>query len=140
MLSLETWTVVIPLIIAILLWYLNEVSKRKWELYARKEERYKQLLISLKGFYDATQDTAQKAAFLEELNLCWLYSPDEVIRKAYAFLDTVKVGADTTPKEKADAAGDLALAVRKDILPRPLWKLGRKTKLAPSDFKHLHTT
>ena len=49
--NLGFWTIVAPVFLAILAWYLNERAKRKWEEYGRKEERYKELLRTLKGFY-----------------------------------------------------------------------------------------
>ncbi|CEO89924.1 hypothetical protein [Syntrophaceticus schinkii] len=36
--------IIIPLIVAIVTWYLNERSKRIFEAYIRKEERYAELM------------------------------------------------------------------------------------------------
>jgi hypothetical protein len=115
-----------------LIW--NERSKRNWEEYHRKEQNYKTLLITLNGFHVATENVDQKAAFLEQVNLSWLYCPDVVIKKAYAFLDTVQTGAIATENEKVAALAELVFTLRKDLLSR---KLLNKTKLKAGDFRLL---
>jgi len=135
--NLGFWTIAAPVFLAIIAWYLNERAKRKWEEYGRKEERYKELLRTLKGFYLTTHDQELKKEFIHQVNLCWLYTPDEVIQKAYAFLDKVRVGANSKDKDKESAAGALVVAIRKDLLSR---KMVKKTKLQASDYKHLRST
>ena len=135
--NLGFWTIVAPAFLAIFAWYLNELAKRKWEEYGRKEERYKELLRTLKGFYVTTLDSKLKEEFIHQVNLCWLYTPDEVIQKAYAFLDTVHTSANVQDKDKENAVGALVVAIRKDLLSR---KMVRKTKLQASDYKHLRST
>jgi hypothetical protein len=123
----------LPLAAGVVAWLVNENQRRRWEEYRRKEERYRELLKALQGFY-ATHDTARKQVFLEELSLCWLYCPDEVIGKAYAFLDTVKTGVRATDQEKEAAAGAFVAAVRRDLLGK---RLVSKTNLQGSDFRFL---
>ena len=118
-------------------WYLNERSKRIYEEYKRKEERYSELIKSLKGFYVGSLSKELKDEFLNQLNLCWMYCSDEVIYKAYKFLLTVHTGKKYPDAEKEEAVGDFILAIRKDLINRkPL----KKTKLEPKDFKHLRVT
>jgi Pyruvate/2-oxoacid:ferredoxin oxidoreductase delta subunit len=131
------WTIAAPAFLAIFAWYLNERAKRKWEEYGRKEERYKELLRTLKGFYVTTHDPKLKEEFIHQVNLCWLYTPDEVIQKAYAFLDNVCVGTNSKDKDKEGAVGALVVAIRKDLLSR---KMVKKTKLQASGYKHLRST
>jgi hypothetical protein len=50
------------------------------------------------------------------VNVCWLYGPDEVILKAYDFLDSVQTGSQTNEEGKKAAVGALMLAVRRDLL------------------------
>jgi hypothetical protein len=135
--NLGFWTISAPAFLAIIVWYLNERAKLKWEEYIRKEERYKELLRTLKGFYVKTHDTELKEEFIHQVNLCWLYTPDEVIQKAYAFLDKVRVGANSKDKDKEDAAGALVASIRKDLLSR---KMVNETKFQASDYKHLKST
>jgi len=135
--NLGFWTIVAPLFLAILAWHLNERAKRKWEEYGRKEERYKELLRTLKGFYVTTPDPKLKEEFIHQVNLCWRYTPDEVIQKAYTFLDKVHIGANAKAKDREDAVGALVVAIRKDLLSR---KTVKKTKLQASDYKHLRST
>jgi Pyruvate/2-oxoacid:ferredoxin oxidoreductase delta subunit len=93
-------SIFIPLVTAIIVWYANERSKRRWEQYVRKEENYKQLVRTLRGFYVTSLDSTLRNAFVEQVNLCWLYCPDEVIQKAYAFLSTVHTSELVSDEEK----------------------------------------
>ncbi len=116
--------------------FYNEHSKRIYEEYQRREERYSQLLQSLKGFYVSSPSKELREEFLNQLNLCWMYCPDEVIQKGYKFLFMVHTGAEDkyTNAERAKALGDFVLAIRKDLIDRePL----EKTELTPEDFKRL---
>jgi Pyruvate/2-oxoacid:ferredoxin oxidoreductase delta subunit len=127
----------LPLMGGVIAWYANERKKRQWEEYVRKEENYKVLIRSIKGFYADTHDQKIKEAFLEQLNLCWLYCPDNVITKAYDFLSTVQTGVISSHDVKEKALGDLIVTIRKDILSRNITKC---TNLKAEDFKHLRAT
>ena len=129
--------IVIPLVTATVLWYVNERSKRLSEQYVRKEENYKQLIKSLRGFYVASYDPGLRNSFIEQLNLCWLYCPDDVIKKAYAFLATVHTAQQVSDEQKELALGELVAAIRKDLLSRDIIK---ETTLSGKDFQHLVST
>lgn len=129
---------IIPLLGAVSAWILNERRKRIDDEYSRKEKKYESLIEGLRGFYD---DMAQKrdgkdlkARFLQELNKAWLYCPDEVIQKAYQFLNTVKGEGKYTQEQQKAATGELMLAIRKDLLSR---KPVKGTSLTPQDFQFL---
>ena len=119
-------------------WYWNEREKRLSEEYQRKEAKYVALIESLKGFYAETSDTEKKLKlkdkFLAELDKCWLYCPDEVIKKGYGFLQTVHDGTNLSENVKERAVGELVLSIRKDLLCR---KLVRSTHLKSENFKLL---
>jgi hypothetical protein len=138
-LSIDFLKVALPAAAAIITWVVNEWRRRAHEDYVRKEARYLELLKALRGFYVETQDSAMKQSFVDELTRCWLYCPDGVIRKAYAFLDTVRVGAKTTAVKKEQAAGDLVAALRCDLLGRRLL-LWRRTSLTGTDYQHIRAT
>lgn len=137
-------SILIPLIVVIITliggfvtWYLNERSKRIYEEYKRKEERYAQLISNLRGFYVDSFNKELREEFLKQLNLCWMYCPDEVIQKAYGFLMMVHTDKKYSDDEKEKAVGEFILAIRKDLVSRePL----RKTGLKPEDFRHLKAT
>jgi len=117
---------------------MNEWRKRVWEQYQRKEENYNELVLCLKGFYVGATDAIEiKAEFLNQLNRCWLYCPDDIIKKGYVFLDTVHTNKQSSDKIKEKALGDFITAIRKDLLSR---KLVRKTSLSSDDFRHLKVT
>jgi hypothetical protein len=133
----DFWKIMAPIALGISVWYLNERSKRTQDEYKRKEERYSELLRTIRGFYVDSQDKSLKEDFLLQLNLCWLYAPDEIIQHAYNFLDKVRVGEKASDEEKEKAAGELFTAIRRDILKR---KLLKETKLNSNDFRHLRAT
>jgi len=130
----------VPLVGAVLAWFWNERRKRVAEEYERKAEKYAALVDSLQGFYVGISEEdgrRLKARFLQELNKCWLYCPDEVIKKAYAFLDTAHTKAQHGDEAKERAVGELMLAIRRDLLAR---KPVRTTALTIKDFRHLKAT
>jgi hypothetical protein len=132
--SVEFWKILAPALIAIFAWSLNQSAKLEWEQYTRKEQSYKNLLESSRGFYSSTGDTQLRQKFLNELNQCWLYAPDEVIIKGYQFLETVHRGSGKTEQEQQNAMGEFVVAIRKDLLSR---EIVEETNLTPKDFKHL---
>jgi hypothetical protein len=135
--DIDFWKFSIPLVGAVVAWYLNERRKRAWEEYEKKEHNYQELIKSLKGFYVSHSDSERKALknhFIDQLNLCWLYSPDEVIRAGYAFLDSVHTDRKRTDSEKEAALGAFILEIRKDLLKR---RITKNTKLEDSDFRLL---
>lgn len=134
--SVDFWKFAAPLFGAVVAWFVNEWRKRVWEQYQRKEESYRELLRCLKGFYiGASNANELKAEFLSQLNRCWLYCPDEVILKGYAFLNTVHTANISTDEVKEKAMGNFVASIRNDLLSR---KLVKSTKLTGKDFKHLN--
>ena len=139
-----TVNILIPVIVAVIAfvsglvtWYLNERSKRIYEEYKRKEEKYSGLIRSLRGFYVDSFNKELRTEFLNQLNLCWMYCPDEVIHKAYNFLLLVHTDQKHSDEEKEKAVGAIMLAIRKDLISRK--PLG-KTNFKPEDFRHLKAT
>lgn len=122
-------TLISGVIIAVTTWYLNESGKRRHDNYIRREESYKNLLSNLEGFYENSANKQQKAEFLRQLTLCWLYCPDDVIKKGYMFLSKVKTGQKFSDEEKEKAFKEFILAIRKD--------LKKRTKLNAGDFQIL---
>lgn len=133
--------ILIPLAAAAIAWFANEWRKRRWEEYQRKEDRYQELIKSLKGFYlssvSAEDSKLLKNQFIDQLNLCWMYCPDDVIQKAYKFIDSVHTGVKSSDEEKEMALGGLILAIREDLISQ---KILSKTSLKPEDFKLLTST
>lgn len=122
-------------------WLANEWRRRSIDDFKRKEERYIQLLNALNGFYVGADDRLREKAaelkqnFIDQVKLCWLYCPDDVIRKANAFLTSVE----NSSSGKELLAGELFLAIRKDLFSikyvAPFgWR--HLTCLRPEDFKH----
>lgn len=124
--------------VSLLIWFMNEHSKRAYENYKRREERYMKLIDNMRGFYESSRRAEKGDEFLKQLNLCWLYCPDDIIKKGYAFTDTIHTGA--TPeqrKNKEKSFGEFILAIRKDLLSRqPL----KATMFKAENFQHLKVT
>lgn len=126
--SVEFWKFAAPLFGAVIVWFVNEWRKRIWEQYQRKEESYKELLRCLRGFYaGAASKEDLKLEFLIQLDRCWLYCPDDIILKGYAFLLSVHTSSSSTDEAKLNAMGEFVTAIRKDLISR---KLVRQTNLS----------
>ena len=132
-LSIDFLKFFIPVVGTVLAWFWNERRKRSADDYIRKEKKYEALVESLRGFYVATASRELKRRFLDELNKCWLYCPDEIIEKGYAFLATVHTDKVQPDEVKERALGELVVAIRKDLLSR---RPVRRTALKSSHFKH----
>jgi hypothetical protein len=124
----------IPLLGAVAAWFLNERRRRAWEEYLRKEERYRELLRTLTGFYSYASDPETRRQFLEEYKRCFLYCSDEVIRAANLAMEGMAEGTQLPNDERLRRIGDLVLAIRRDLLRRTLTS---KTNLTPEDFRHI---
>lgn len=132
--SVEVWKFLLPVLGGAITWIANEWRKRRAALHERKEERYKELLQALHGFYGESHDPTQvRAEFVSQLNVAWLYCPDHVIRKGYDFLDAAREDSKATASEKRQALGEFVLAARQDLLSR---RLLHRTQLGPEDFRH----
>ncbi len=140
----ETINILIPvisaaftLIVGFLTWWSNERRKRIYDEYKRKEKKYSELIRSLKGFYIGSYNKELIKEFLNQLNLCWMYCPDKVIRKAYNFLTKVHTAQKYSDMEKEKAMGEFIVSIREDLINRkPL----KESKLKAEDFKHLKVT
>jgi Pyruvate/2-oxoacid:ferredoxin oxidoreductase delta subunit len=116
-------------------WFWNERQKRVADQYQRKEAKYKELIHSLRGFYVGTPEAKRlRSEFLEQLNQCWLYCPDDIIQKGYAFLATVHTGPVQSDEVAQKALGDFIAAIRQDLLSDAVVQ---SAKLTGSAFRHL---
>ncbi len=110
------FAVLVPILAAIVAWWLNERSKLKWERCKRKEERYMGFLESIRGFYVGSQDEQLKEKFINDLRLAWLYCPDKVVRAGNAFLATVDSASESTDHDKQSKLAEFELELRRDLL------------------------
>ena len=134
LMSADFWKLALPLFSAVLAWYINERQKRLWDQYERKESSYKELLRTLRGFYVGAPDAEKlKLDFLDQLNRCWLYCPDDVILKGYTFLESVLQRQTVSDAVKQKAMGDFVAAIRIDLFSG---KLVRDTDLTGDSFRH----
>ncbi|OPY20010.1 MAG: hypothetical protein A4E26_02052 [Methanobacterium sp. PtaU1.Bin097] len=82
----------LALLFAVAIWYINlrnkisEIEyKRKQDLYTKKQNSYAKLIESLIGLDSGFGNVEKQLEFLNETNLIWLYSPDDVIKKSINF-------------------------------------------------------
>jgi hypothetical protein len=125
---------------SVFLWFLNEKGKRKAEIRNRKEERYQKLVTSVKGFASRSSDRNLRQEFIDQLNLSWVYCPDEVVKKGFFFLDMTVPDSNGKDRfsndEKVKALGELFIEIRKDnLFPKRI----KKTKLKIEDFRSIGT-
>lgn len=126
--------ILIPLITGIigsyLTYYFTQKNKKVENSIKFKEERYKELLVSLQGFVGRTANSESKKKFLNEFYKSWLYCSDEVIESVYGMLalimnkPTADIEIDTALGR--EAVGKIVLAMRRDLLG--------KTNKKPIDF------
>lgn len=134
-LSADFLKIAAPAAGAVVAWFIDRRQHRALEEYQRKEERYRELLKALPGFYTAGPSRQLKQSFLDQVNLCWLYRSDDVIQKAYVFLATVHTDAQKSDQVKMRTAlGEFIVAIRRDLFSRHVTK---KTDLKAHDFKIL---
>ena len=124
----------VPLLGAVAAWFINERRRRAWEEYLRKEERYRELLRTLPGFYTYAGDPEIRRQFLEEYKRCFLYCDDEVIKAANLALEGLVEGTQIPNNERLQRIGELVLAIRRDLQRRTLTS---KTALTHKDFRHI---
>lgn len=103
------------LVSAVILWFLNERGKRQHALHIEKMKLYEKLLRSIEGFYVGSPNPIGKQHFVNEISVAWMFSSDEVIDKAYRFLETVKAGNLHSDQEKETALADFIKSIRKDM-------------------------
>jgi Pyruvate/2-oxoacid:ferredoxin oxidoreductase delta subunit len=124
-------TVILSIVGSFYVQNLNEMSKRTYDEYIRKEARYTTLIESARGFYEVSENKEMKAEFINQVDKCWMYCPDDVIRKAYNFL-SAETGKGHSQDELKATLQEFILAMRKDLLSRQITK---NTNLAPSEFQ-----
>ena len=125
----------VPLLGAVAAWLVNERRRHAWEEYLRKEERYRELLRTLPGFYSYASDPEVRRQFLEEYKRCFLYCSDEVIRAANLAMEGMVEGTQLPNEKRLQRIGDLVLAIRRDLLRRTLTN---STTLTHKDFRHIN--
>ena len=91
------------------------------------------MIKATKGFYLGSENTELKNKFLEQLNICWLYAPNNVIQQGYVFLMSVSTNKKSSDEEKELALGNFISMIRKDMLDQNVTK---KTMLTGNNYKH----
>jgi len=125
---------IVPLVSAALgafVTYLFTARAQRDESILRfQEEKYARLLVKLQGFVGVTSSGQMKREFFEEQYQAWLYASDDVVRALNVMVQLVieSRGASPDPEAGRRAIGEIALAMRRDLL--------RHTALDYAAFRH----
>ncbi len=123
MLNTNLFVGLIPLIVVVFAWGLNERSKRKRDIYKRKEEIYSKLIKNIPGFFKKTvQDDEekmlekyyQKKEFIKQYSLCWISVPKNVIKQINQFFEAIHKEKKTSNEGLNELKKTLIL-MRKDL-------------------------
>jgi hypothetical protein len=141
---LKDW---LPLIIfaftaflSLLVWGFSEWAKRSNERFLQKEERYLKLIELIENLKENEKpgDPDLKIRFIHQINLCWLYCSDDVVRKTINLIS--KFNDDRVPKEeKEKTVSELMISLRKDVLKIMPWNI-RPTKLNQADYEKINSS
>lgn len=120
-------------------WIYNEIQKRKLKLLLEKEKRYENIIRLLRNLGEAGANSDKGNEFIVEIQLCWMYCPDEVIKKGNQFLDSMNPKIGEKSQEDIDRIkGEFILELRKDLIKmnKSIFRfLLNNTKLDSQDFR-----
>ena len=117
-------------------WFWNHIVQTNSDLRKWKEERYKELLFNLQGFYDNSRDAMREEAFIATYRECWLFASDSVIRSLHSVLESLKAESTDSNEERKEKVGNCVMAMRRDLFKRTYLRQ-EKTDLEGKDFKHV---
>lgn len=144
----KDYSLLLGLIGSALAWLYNERQKRIGKLIEDKEARYKELVTLIRTFGSGSENVEKANQFIAELQLCWMYCPDSIIKKGNEFLLSMKE-TDISKEERQSkidiAKGELILEIRRDLkltgkfaLMRYIYSIWPLTKLTAADFKDVY--
>jgi hypothetical protein len=120
--------------VAVWTFYRTQREQLRWEQFKRREDRYRDLLKGARGLHDSEWSSEAVNDLLRAYDECWLYAPDEVIRKGNRFLESVTVGSQSKKADHMTCLAELVHSMRSDLMSR---KALSKTRLEAHDYKHL---
>ena len=105
----------IALISGLILWLLNEHSKRQHQVYLEKLKLYEELIISLEGFYLGATDKNKIQSFNRSMAIAWMYCSKEVLEKGDAFLEKTRLNNDFSDEQRDHALDAFIKSIRQDM-------------------------
>lgn len=135
-----TWIIwIVGIVGGIITWLYNEVQKRRQKLLSEKEKRYENLIRLIRNLGDVAIDSNKGNEFIVEFQLCWMYCPDEVIKKGNRFLDSMNSEIEVFEQKNTDnLKGEFILELRKDLIKMNkslLYIFQKSTNLKAKDFR-----
>ncbi|MBL7935270.1 MAG: hypothetical protein JNM51_05610 [Bacteroidia bacterium] len=132
-----TW--IIGIIGGIATWLYNEVQKRRIKLLFEKEKRYENLIRLLRNLGEVALNSDKGNEFIVEFQLCWMYCPDEIIKKGNLFLDSMNSTIVERNQQNINKLkGEFIVELRKDLIKMNksiFYSFQKDTKLQYSDFR-----
>lgn len=119
MISPTSGAICVTAVLTVTAWLVSDCQDRQFQLDQWKTERYHALVESARGFHvgaDPSTSWELREEFIAQLDLCWVYCSDEVIRKAYQFVETVETGQISTEEEKERAFKGFIAEIRKEVV------------------------
>jgi hypothetical protein len=101
----DLWGLVVATAIAAVAW----IYQRAWDRQQLRIDRSQAIVDRLPGFTQANLDPAKIDETLIEIRRLWLFAPDDVVKAASAFIETVEKGDSKRP-----VLPKLVLAMRRD--------------------------
>lgn len=133
---MEHTTLIITAVSAVGGWIFNTFLNANERLLTEKRQRYEKLIESIHGLSD--NDSSELGnKFIIEYKLCWMYCPDEIIRKLNDLLSSMKQENNLKQEDKDRLKGELILELRKDLIKTSRYThlMFIKTNLSASEFQ-----
>ena len=134
------FTIIGAIIVAVIGYLFERWRERTARLHERKENLYKNLVLSFKGFSESKPDIGLRIQFLDEARLARLYARDDAIKALNKLVD-IMMKSETQFKEETGKdyqeeahilLGKFMIAMRKD--------LGMNTKLNAKEIGRIEIT
>ena len=135
---IPTLLIIMPIIIGLYQWRIEQINKRKFELYIKKEKLYLEMQQNLWGFYTNSADRVKVQKFLENVNSAWLYCPDNIIEICNGIIDNRRSQNNKNNNiDVTEIANKLIAEMRKDMLCN---KYIKKTSLTKNDIRNVNVS
>lgn len=121
---------------SIIIWYLNEGKRRSIQEYKQKETRYLELIELIEKLEPNEKPSDHlRDDFLHQINLCWLYCPDNIVRKIAELISSLNNDS-ISQESKENSMSELMIALRKDIRKKTKLNQDDYRKVKPSMLRH----
>jgi len=140
-LSPQYWAILIPAMIAVVIFFLTKRAERDAEWRKEKLKLYLKFMESISGITDCEINDEGRIAFAKACNDLHSLAPIKVLKALHEYQDNIRItNLSSTPEQKNKALEDLYYEIRRDLKIKPkekrkeynllLWTSGKK-KVSP---------